>query len=176
MSIIYEALRKVSAAQGSQPQAKPKAVSPKKNRFKNCLLYVLVICFGFFFVNIFFSVLFNHSLPNPKTKTPSPQPPSEKIVLPVSPSPAPLPSIGSEQAPVPLKEEARVSLPEPKSSEQEDLVLSGIFFSGEEGSALINDRIVKVGDVVSGATVKQISFDGVELAVGDRVIKLDNRD
>ncbi|TRZ95095.1 hypothetical protein D4R78_04390 [bacterium] len=176
MSIIYEALRKVSAAQGSQPQAKPKSAIFKKNRFKSYLFYVLVICFGFFFANIFFNVLVDRSVPNPKAKILIQQPNREKIVLPVSQSPAPLSSIGSEQAPAVLKDDARVPLLESKSLQQEDLVLSGVFFSEEEGFALINNQIVKVGDLVSGATVKQIGFDGVELTVGDRVIKLDNRD
>ena len=41
------------------------------------------------------------------------------------------------------------------------LVLNGIFFSQEEGYALVNNHIVKVGDKVGGALVKRIDVNEV---------------
>nr|MBC8436521.1 hypothetical protein [Candidatus Omnitrophota bacterium] len=44
------------------------------------------------------------------------------------------------------------------------LVLNGIFFSQDEGYyALVNNKIVKVGDDIDGAKVRHIDFDNVEL-------------
>ena len=65
----------------------------------------------------------------------------------------------------------------PESSQSEKqiqplLVLNGIFFSENQGYALINNRIVKEGDTVDGAIVDRISLDGVDLNSGGLVIKL----
>jgi len=50
--------------------------------------------------------------------------------------------------------------------------LNGVFFSGNEGYALINNRIVKQGDKIDGATVVQIFLDEVDLDFGGSIIKL----
>jgi hypothetical protein len=51
-------------------------------------------------------------------------------------------------------------------------VLNGVFFSQNEGCALINNHIVKKGDTVEGAVVKQIRLDEVELESDGAVITL----
>lgn len=55
------------------------------------------------------------------------------------------------------------------------LILNGIFFSGDEGYALINNRIVKAGDEIEGAVVRQISAEEVELEFRGSRIKLSTR-
>ena len=56
-----------------------------------------------------------------------------------------------------------VSPAEAKKELPPSLALNGIFFSGNEGYALINNQIVKEGDGVGGAVVKRITVDAVEL-------------
>jgi len=43
------------------------------------------------------------------------------------------------------------------------LDLNGVFYSGNEAYALMNNQIIKVGDIIEGAVVKRISLEGVEL-------------
>jgi len=75
------------------------------------------------------------------------------------PSPTPSPALPVE------KEEKAAEL----------LKLNGIFFSGSDGYALINNQIVKAGDELAGAVVLRITLDGVELKRGDKTINLYNQ-
>lgn len=55
-------------------------------------------------------------------------------------------------------------------------MLNGVFFSENEGYALINNRIVKEGDALEGVTVKRIKLDEVELEAEDgSTIKLSTK-
>ena len=56
-----------------------------------------------------------------------------------------------------------------------DLTLNGIVFSGETNYALINNQIVKEGDMLLGATIKRISSEVVELVKNGVVVRLSNR-
>jgi hypothetical protein len=56
--------------------------------------------------------------------------------------------------------------------EASGLSLSGIFFSDGEYLALINDRIVKVGDYIGKAQVVKIEPDGVEIKFKDSTLRL----
>lgn len=59
--------------------------------------------------------------------------------------------------------------PQPKHT----FVLNGVFFSDEEGYALINNKVVKEGDELDGRLVKKITMDEVELLeVSGSIIKL----
>ncbi|MBU1125578.1 MAG: hypothetical protein KKC84_06110 [Candidatus Omnitrophica bacterium] len=72
-----------------------------------------------------------------------------------------------------LPEEERLILSPPSDSsslseekpvtQAASLSLNGIFFSQNEGYALINNQIVKEGDTVAGVFVKTITVNGVEL-------------
>jgi len=42
-------------------------------------------------------------------------------------------------------------------------VLNGVFFSKNEGYALINNKVVKQGDSVEGIKVRKVNLDDVEL-------------
>jgi hypothetical protein len=56
-----------------------------------------------------------------------------------------------------------------------DLTLNGIVFSGDTNYALINNQIVKEGDMLLGATIKRISSEVVELVKNGVVVRLSNR-
>lgn len=169
MSIIYDALKKAQKTvnQDSKVQVDTTDKHPKSNT-KLYLLYVLVVCLGLFIGNIIFGFLANskkslvgHTKPLPIAKKPEvtpPQEPSKEVLL--KPLEAPL-----------LEASPKVST-DIKKKPQESLVLNGVFFSQDEGYALINNRIVKEGDVVGGATVMRINLNEVELKTADSTIKL----
>ncbi len=53
------------------------------------------------------------------------------------------------------------------------LILKGVAFDkAQQGTALINDRIYKTGDVVEGKTIVSITPDGVELTENGETTKL----
>lgn len=147
MSIIYDALKKVEQ---STKSANGKNITSeitkddKKQHPKKYLLYGTVVLFGVFAASLFFSLFSKKPIPQ---ELPPPAPAS---------SPAPI----AVTAPPALEQEA-------KNPEQVFFALNGIFFSEDEGYALINNRIVKVGDEIQGATVVRITSDEVELKEAD---------
>jgi len=60
----------------------------------------------------------------------------------------------------------------PTSSDKEALSLTGIVWDKENPVAIINGRIVKVGNTVSGNTVLAINPSNVILSDGNRTIEL----
>ncbi len=59
-----------------------------------------------------------------------------------------------------------------KSVRSPRLVLSGVMFIGKEGTAVVNGKIVSVGDTVSGAKVVEIKKDRVVfLRHGRKIVK-----
>jgi predicted transcriptional regulator len=42
-------------------------------------------------------------------------------------------------------------------------MLNGVFFSKDQGYALINNKVVKQGDSVEGVKIKKVNLDDVEL-------------
>ncbi len=169
MSIIYDALKKAEKTvnQDAKGEVDTKDKLPKFN-FKLYLLYVLVVCLGLFIGNLFFGFLTNPknsllgltkhlSIAEKPEVTPRQGPPKKLKAKPLEASPlAANPAISAEI----------------KKKPQESLVLNGVFFSQDKGYALINNRIVKEGDVVNGATVTRINLNDVELKTADSTIKL----
>ncbi len=51
-------------------------------------------------------------------------------------------------------------------------VISGIFMDGEKGTAIINNRVVEIGDQVDGATVKDITLNTVVMETEEKTITL----
>ncbi len=153
MSIIYEALKKAEKSiQTGTTSDKPATISPQqspeKPRIKLYILYALVACVGLFVGNAVFGFL----SPNQK----HPQLARQKsLPAPVSQATQPLPS-----SPAPAMEKADVAMPD---NPVVGLALNGVFFTEGEGYALINNKIVKIGDEVGGAIIKKIDLDGVEL-------------
>ena len=67
----------------------------------------------------------------------------------------------SEEAP---EGEVEIKLPE--------LVVNGIIWGGKFPQAIINDKVVKVGDEIEGAKIKQISKDGVVVLFSSKTYTL----
>ena len=132
MSIIYEALKKVQKTHDAAPEIKiAEEKTHAKPRFKIYLLYILIVCLGLSVANAFF-VFLSQSKVSLKAKI-TPLSKSE-------PAPAQAPTPISESNPSVSEEVKKVTLP--------TLVLNGVFASQNEGYALINNQIVRVGDVV----------------------------
>lgn len=158
MSIIYDALKKVqNNTDNNKAQEKIEIVKPVRAKTNPLLIYILVICLGLVLGNYAYNYfgLQKKSVPplsaQPKAATPIPAP-VKQIAPPAAITP---------DAPV-----ASLSNSEPA------LVLNGVFFEQGEGYALINNKIVRVGDKIENAKVKEIALSGVELEFEGKVIKL----
>lgn len=164
MSIIYDALKKIKVSPSTANAPEPKKTQPSTNTY---ILYLIVIIIGIFVAKLFFGFF----KPGAKValvetkKISATQPQAQPQTQPVVPAPV------AETKPQeePLKEAVPAALSSPT------FTLNGIFFSGEEGYALINNQICKVGDGVDGALVERITLEGVELKTFDGPIKLTNR-
>ena len=167
MSIIYDALKKVERSIHPNPtlqiQKKEHKIKPKVY-----LLFVLVAGLGIFVANIVFG-LFTKSLQSKKNAMTGNLPQVKLEQNLVSQPPQALPKEA------PLAESSLSLSPIPADTENLTspvLVLNGVFFSENEGYALINNQVVKKGDVINGATVTQITLGGVELEFQGSVIKV----
>jgi type II secretory pathway component PulC len=171
LSIIYEALKKVEASQsaGSLALRKVKAYAfpkPRKSNRKIYLFFLLLVSLAALAGNIFLTSLsrvkeVSSSLPQAPVLAQNPKPaetllPSPAVVLPV-------------EAPQAV---SAASAAEAKKEPEPSFVLNGVFFSEDEGYALINNQIAKVGDVIEGAQVTRISIDEVELENAGKTITL----
>lgn len=160
MSIIYDALKKVeqSNIKGESQQEDSLRRHAKKHRLKTYLLYVLVVCAGLFAVNIFFTFLAR-----------------PKIISKIDIKPLAAATVAKQEN---KQEEPSVAVqPAPAASpvtatSSGMFVLNGIFFSQEEGYALVNNHIVKVSDTVDGALVKRIDVSEVELEMDGSSVRL----
>jgi len=150
MSIIYDALKKVETSQTDD--SKTKIDKGFKSKLKIYLVVALMVCLGLFVANIFYEWL----IPKPLLNTTEPAALQTKEIPPAF---TPLETTGRQ-------EKNKVSLT--------GFTLNGVFFSGAEGYALINNRIVKKGDKIDGATVVQVLLDEVDLDFGGSLIKLSN--
>jgi len=148
MSIINDALKKTEQLiQNKQAQEVRLARKPSPNPF---LLFILILLAGFSLGNFIFGLL-GH-------KINSTQPP-KKIVTAAAPI-VPTPALTV----APPAEENKPPKP--------TFVLNGIFFSGKDGYALVNNQIVRENDYVEGARVNRITPTTVELDNQGEVIFL----
>lgn len=159
MSIIYDALKKVEESNVKDSKPLDSGSPHTKHKFKTYLLYASAVCAGLVAVNIFFAFL-THSKSISGVNSAGP---SEISLVKANP-PAP-------QAATPAQKPGSSGSPV-KISSKGLLILNGIFFSGDEGYALLNNHIVKEGDVVNGAIVKRITVDEVEAEVDGQTLKL----
>lgn len=152
MSIIYDALQKAQKRINLDSKV-------NKSRPKLFLAYVLVAGLGFFIANFFFGFLAKpintHDNIVAKTQT-IPEAPMPEVALPKETKVTPV----TDQTP-------KESLP--------SLVLNGVFFSQDKGYALINNQIVKEGDMIGGSEVVRITLDEVELETAGSTFKLSNK-
>lgn len=149
MSIIYDALKKVQKSGQEKILQQVTTQSAKvKTKINPMFIYLLVVCLGLVLGN-FAYIFFSHP---PKTNLPP------QTINQAKPAPTLNPDISATPTPPPN--------PEPT------LVLNGVFFEQGEGYALINNQILRVGDEVSNAKVKEIAITGVELEFEGKTIKL----
>lgn len=168
MSIIYDALKKVE--ESSIKEIKPQVDASERNRrgLKTYLLYGLAACVGLFAVNVLFTFL---SRPKQIVKVDRIDP-AQVPKVPAPPAVQPRVPI-QNQAPVQQPAQQTTPRASPvKMSSKGLLILNGIFFSENEGYALINNHIVKEGDTVNSAIVKRIGVDDVELEVDGENVSL----
>jgi len=181
MSIIYDALKKVGEADKLTvplPAAKPAFVSSHKP--KVYLLYILAVVFVVGLAVLLF---------NPftiKSKRPDPQISPE--TLPIATKQeippfdiAPASAVSIEQpgslnpSANPAVDQAALSVqPQAQENLPPVLALSGVFISDNETYALVNNKIVRKGDIIDGAVVQKIAMDEVELEFGGKTIQLRN--
>lgn len=159
MSIIYDALKKVEESSAKKLGDKIDKSPKSKPKIPKILIYVLVVCLGLFVANIFWG-----GFPKPLSNNTSVETKNQPQI----------PELPKETPP-----EANLSLPvetkvETKKELPPSFVLNGVFFSGNEGYALINNRIVKKGDIIDGATVVGIALDEVNLESEGSITKLPN--
>lgn len=160
MSIIYDALKKVEESNIKDIKPQINAAEDHRRKLKIYLLYGLAACVGLFAVNVLFIFL---SRPKQIVKVDS-----------IDPAQVPkVPTLLQNQAP--LQQPAQQTAPRVspvKMSSKGLLILNGIFFSENEGYALINNHIVKEGDTVNSAIVKRIGVADVELEVDGENVSL----
>lgn len=157
MSIIYDALKKVESSSNKEIPAPEARISGAKpgSRVKVYLIYLSVVCLGLLLGNVFFLFLSHKKM---DTETVQVEPPA----LVKAPADNQLPVV--VQQPVDTKKE-NTSV----------FTLNGVFFSQNQGYALINNRIAKVGDTIAGATVKSIDLDEVELERSGVTFKINSK-
>lgn len=202
MSIIYDALKKVEtkvdATNKNTSDLKTKKSQGPKRKFITWRFYVLAICLGFMAAYFFFNyfapqeklflikdTLLAKFLPKKaelpaksKTRIEIKQKIEAQNIVPQQPSPpgesASITASTTQIKPANVSAEDKFSMFSDQSKQQRPLSLNlnGVFISGEEVYALINNRVLRVGDVIEGATVKRITQDTVELEYADSIITL----
>ncbi len=166
MSIIYDALKKVETSQAND--SKTKIDNGFKSKPKIYLVFALMVCLGLFVANIFYEWLIPKPLLNTADIVTGGQPMRDKKETVSSYS---KPSTGITALETKTSVETKI---ETQKESPPSFTLNGVFFSGNEGYALINNRVVKKGDKIEGATVMQIFLDEVDLEFGGSLIKLSN--
>lgn len=154
MSIINEALKKTGQyIRENEIKNNPstKTISPPSP----LLIYILILLAGILVSKFIFSLLsqpqrhnlaYNKNQNQPKTT----QAPSASVTLPVA-----------QEAPL-----------ENNTPTKQNFVLNGIFFSNNDGYALVNNQIVRENDLVDSAKVVKITTNTVELDSGGKIINL----
>lgn len=135
---------------GKDTNLAPAIEPPAKRPFK-AVKYILIFAIGILAAKILFSLI---------SKT---APLTEKPTLANKKEPLP---IALEQVSAPIASFKKLIPKSVEPSEKKsrpELVLNGIAASGSDGWAIINERIVKVGDTVKGAKIVGISADRVDL-------------
>lgn len=155
MSIINEALKKTEQHL-KKNTANDQPLPTRRARPKPYLLYILILLAGFALSNSIFRLL-QHKIktiqaPN-KNAAAVDQIINPPPFLPILPSPPP-----QEHKPA-----------------ETSFVLNGIFFSDNDGYALVNNQIVRKNDFVDGAKVSLITANSVQLDNATETITLSTR-
>ncbi|HQM53189.1 MAG: hypothetical protein IT574_09600 [Candidatus Aureabacteria bacterium] len=171
MSIIFEALRKIETEkrEGASPALDPPGGQQPPAGRRRLPAPLAVSAAVVFAAAVLFRLL--HLVPPPPAEPPpardaaAPGPMAEVTLEPRSILPAAsLPPEPAEPAPPSAAPEAEAHLPA--------LRLRGLSRSGSRSWAIINDRMLKVGDRIEDAEVVEILSDRVKLRRGDTLFTL----
>ena len=126
------------------------------------VIYLLVAIAGFFIAKFVLGSLAKKA--EVKPPAPEEQKPVPAVSEPLPPAPAALPSSAAEE-----------QIPPPESPQEKakpELSLNGIFIDREKPYAIINNQVVKEGDIIGGAKVVTILLNGVVLEFEGEPIEL----
>ncbi|MFY9402757.1 MAG: hypothetical protein WAQ07_05065 [Candidatus Omnitrophota bacterium] len=156
MSIIYDALKKVEKNTSNSNNQQANSTFTKKPEIKkpNPLLVLILILLSL----VFIAKTIIHIVKISKAAQPSliPEPITIEPTVEITPQD---------------KIEEPTLIEEPLEPE---LTLNGVYFQGNERYALINNRVVKPGDTIQNAKVKEINLEKVSLDFEGKVITLLN--
>lgn len=155
MSIINEALKKTEAS--IQKNSNKEIIKPnRKLNLAPYLLYISIFVIGLFLSNLIFTSINRkiqaHQIP--KISNGAPILEKELKANEILPAVAP------------------VTLPEKQNKPKKNFILNGIFFSDNDGYALVNNQIIRENDSVDGAKVEKITANTVELNNEGQIITL----
>ena len=169
MSIINEALKKTEEYL-QKNSAKDNLMAPKQADAKPFLLYILILLAGLLLGNFIFNLLSHKAQDNGLSSSRQNQAESHKIQTTQAPKQNVLSIIPTTNSPL------IAALPSPPPEENKtaktSFVLNGIFFSDNDGYALVNNQIVRENDYVDGAKVGLITTNTVELDNAGEIITL----
>ena len=164
MSIIHDALKKTEGALSSSQDNPPEIPSPevasylkKRRRIRRTewvIFFFLAVILGLYIGNIPFDLVgkANNLIQNFGFTS----------------------SAGKKQASPKVPQKTTPLLSGAKK-QSDEMVLNGIFFSKDESYAVINNRIVKVGEMVNNAIVREINEDEVKLEDRGTIFKLSTK-
>ncbi len=173
MSVIYDALKKVGEQIDKETPVKSKKQNTTLKKSIFLLIYICVAIAGFTVTNALFNTTGWGKHSEEIKRVPDKSYAIKKDNLPIL-TPEKTITINHSQDTQGKDqnieiEETKTPPPQPPS-----LVLNGLFFSGNEGYAIINNQIVREGDIIDGAQVKHISMSNVELDFQGQELNLAN--
>jgi len=161
-------------AQPAKPAA-PKTSAPKKKPseidIKHIIKTIVLVVIGIVIAKLAFDSVMPKPAPAVKgSKTTAVQ----KSGVPRLPTVSRSGKKGKEELSLSETFAAAKRTPRPAPVQAEPFVVNGVFLSegGGTASAIVNNKVVQVGDTVDGAVVKSITEEGVELMRVDEIIKL----
>ncbi len=155
MSIINDALKKTE--ESIQRNSKQETTSiVKKSGIKSYLLYILIFALGIFLSSLIFKIIKDKIEPIHINQT-------DKIT----------PKLDQKsQTPQTIPATIATPLPEEQNKVEKKFILNGIFFSDNDGYALVNNQIIRENDLVDGAKVEKITVNTVVLNNEGKIITL----
>lgn len=169
MSIIYDALKKVERKYSEEKKSDTLG-NLKKEKLPGFVLYfiyILVIIAGIFSAKLVLGLVAKIAISSSKTADRKTNIQKKDVKTTTTKPETSIQEIITKKKPESIfKKEVPEEPPVPR------FVLTGIFFTDEIGYVLINNKILRAGDVIDGATVSKITSDDVELKLQNELIKL----
>jgi hypothetical protein len=124
-------------------------------------LYVLVACAGIFITNELFNYINRTNVFVSEAKEIKPLSQKEASVI----------NLRADKSKKTKKNVSKIG----KAISESSFSLSGVFFSGDTGYAIINERVVQEGDTMGNSTVMRISPEEIEIKTGETIEKISTR-